>query len=541
MFTRRMAPAKPVSSLYQLSLIKVTSCLKYVSKKLDVEDHNANRESKQQVRSYYECLPQIIQNDVIASLLDSKVKRNKNEHIEEMYKIVPHTLQFIVNERTQILKVEHGFPCNISNRFKNLVKRTIRKTLISCSNLRQLKLTAIGGNLTLKKIGKHCRNLTELEFADRDHVNDFAIHWIIPTVDGVCGNVRCEDKDHGCSKLEALVINNKCSNNFDGLSDQMILNVMKSLSNLKMFSFDGKKLIDLEKISDQITQVEHLHLGDKFRGSVKGHEYLPRVFPKLKAIEVKLKIGDIIHLTECHNLVEIDLKMVDAEYNYERLRDKTINLIETHPNVRNFRKICISGSEVEVLHSVLIAIANHCPNIEHLSLPVMYDEQSNMDLLQPNGDCFKKLKDLKFAFESDENQTIEKFLSYVLDQALNIENIELSFDYLFEGFDCGMFFENLMKKNPLEYLRNLQLHDEVSGVQMSLGTLQMISDLPNIREIIFKDPGWRDGSKAEVIALKSHAGSNNLDILYEIPIARSNNLDISFEIPIVADDMWELF
>ena len=141
-----MAPTKPVLSLYQLSLARVTLSLKTVSEKLDVEDHHGNRETKQKLRSYYDYLPWVIQNNLINALLDATkdnviVKRKNNEKIEEMYKIIPHTLQFIVNERTKILKIEHGFLYGISNKFKNLMKSNIRETIVNCSNLQQLTLT----------------------------------------------------------------------------------------------------------------------------------------------------------------------------------------------------------------------------------------------------------------------------------------------------------------------------------------------------------------------------------------------------------------
>ena len=144
-----MAPTKPVLSLYQLSLARVTLSLKTVSEKLDVEDHHGNRETKQKLRSYYDYLPWVIQNNLINALLDATkdnviVKRKNNEKIEEMYKIIPHTLQFIVNERTKILKIEHRclmrLRC-VSNKFINLLKSNIRETIVNCSNLQQLTLT----------------------------------------------------------------------------------------------------------------------------------------------------------------------------------------------------------------------------------------------------------------------------------------------------------------------------------------------------------------------------------------------------------------
>ena len=348
------------------------------------------------------------------------------------------------------------------------------------------------------------------------------IHWIIPKVEQqICPNKRCKVKIHGCPKLVTLDIHGESSEEKYAVSEKVLTQLLLSFSALKSFSCYVDKIFDLKSITDHnVTEIENLNLEDAnfqyayFDDIPKDFELLPSIFPRLKHLKVKICVTQLHNLINCSNLVEIQLEVENNAEDDSSLRIHSF--FETHPNVRNFKKISIR-TYLDVKETIFIVFATKCPDITHLSFNAMNSFDAKK--LKPSEQSFKKLKELRLDFTIESLEAIIKIVSYVLVQAVNVEKVQLMhFDWDID-LDWDVLVDEIMKKNPQLGLKELTLYS-IPGIVMSQETLKKLSNLPNLRKLAIPGLKWKAGHIETVEALKKHAIENNLDISYDIPIYR---------------------
>ena len=549
-----MAPLKDVKSLLDIANTVVTKDIATICVYIDHVERNDPGQVDPQLHSslvshlnsVMETLPIGLLDKLIISTVQFLVKeenRCRGVRISRCYDApgLHVALEMLPQPSTLVLDLGTLFQgARLSRRSNGLCRSALTKSLSRTSNLVKLVLQSKCSNDILQSVGSNCSQLCELYISLSELVTDSGVANIVPstsrvyTSDHETEEASDDQTNPGCPGLVILDIT-KCDNispagvkmmlqglhklrrlmysNMKGVLEKIVQDEESSEHALEPFKrieyFDGTEYELVTEESDDIPEFDPA----KWMIGPVGIEMIPKYFPNISTLKMMLSDAEVKELVVVHNLVHLELEFSDDPGTGLQ------NLLESHPNISNFKLLLLQVGPIQAAH--LNLIAQNCVNLGFLRI-IGFDIE-NSGLLRPSCGYFTKLTQLHLSFydsrygDSDDEdnlgpshspEMIEFFLfSGCTD--LTVANIHMNVSH----FLHDQYLHKLISKNPLKKLQRLGLTAPDLLPLSSDMVRWVLETLPQIKSL--STSKWSKVTHKQRKLIEKEATENNLDVVFD--------------------------
>ena len=370
-------------------------------------------------------------------------------------------------------------------------------------------------------LGRCCPRLQELLIPGSELVTDTGLTNLVP---GLVTRRQGDWSQHtGCPCLETIDLNRCC--NVRPAGAKLLLLGLKKLrrllfSNMKAIlnSFLQCKysgVSPLEKIeyfeSTEFSSCCVYNGSFKWMSVVSRLSFIPKIFPNVTTMKMKLTDSEVKHLVEVPKLALLELEIQDDP-------GKGLQyLLEHHPNIASWHHISMEVGPIAAEH--LMTIAENCRKLSFLKIKGYRVE--NCYQLKPSGKYFRHLSNLSLEFHNlcdgsheqygqQSNRHSPEMIDFFLGSGVsNLRTVDIHMNV--SHFLNDIYLQNLVSRSNIVNLQSLSLTGpeilplSSDSVDWILNRLQHIHTLSVSKWQISHCCLWN---------MRNHARKHNINIVF---------------------------
>ena len=475
-----MPPYKKVESLVSLTNSLVTRAVTGVC--VDIEKADTGEAEAGRLSDGLERLVEDVPGVLLESLVTSAITQLLREKDRVRSAPVPGlsvALQLL--PRPNISQLDFGSlftGARLSRASNSACRAALVTSLARVNKLNKLVLSSKCTNDILETLGHNCPLLTELHISVSDLVTDAGLACLVPSMSRAYSTGEEEVKEtektwtrnRGCPHIAILDIL-KCWN-VTPSGAKLLLTSLKKLkkllysnmkavleslvaeSNQQQFPrieyFDSSEfslMTDMDNMDD--SNIPETDPAKWFTGPVRLSQ-IPVAFPNITIIKMMLSDAEVSSLTVIPHLVHLELEFSDDP------GPGLTELLENHPNIRNFSLLFLQVGNIQASH--LLSIANNCVKLGFLRIIGFQIE--NSPVLKPCSSYFRALIQLHLSFYDDNSEdsdideeentsrhTPEMIEFFLLSGCSNLQvlNIHMNVHHFLDY----RYLQSILSQNPL--------------------------------------------------------------------------------------------